>query len=179
MQNPSPKKTGKALWSFDAQSNEEISLVEGETFFVLDEPNADWLLIERSADGAQGYIPTSYAEIQPTTMQRAGSLLLLERVLAKEDDENSPISEYRRFRSSQPPSIPAARKKKEQEIDEKWALERTISDTASSFSDFSASESTTSTIFTTGETTETEDENMEESGVRRGSQNQATPNSTI
>ncbi|XP_045702402.1 formin-binding protein 1 isoform X16 [Phyllostomus hastatus] len=55
--------TCKALYTFDGQNEGTISVVEGETLYVIEEDKGDgWTRIRRSED-EEGYVPTSYVEV--------------------------------------------------------------------------------------------------------------------
>ncbi|XP_008577099.1 PREDICTED: formin-binding protein 1 isoform X9 [Galeopterus variegatus] len=55
--------TCKALYTFEGHNEGTISVVEGETLFVIEEDRGDgWTRIRRSED-EEGYVPTSYVEV--------------------------------------------------------------------------------------------------------------------
>ncbi|XP_040081319.1 formin-binding protein 1 isoform X14 [Oryx dammah] len=55
--------TCKALYTFEGQNEGTISVVEGETLFVIEEDKGDgWTRIRRNED-EEGYVPTSYVEV--------------------------------------------------------------------------------------------------------------------
>ncbi|XP_032979723.1 formin-binding protein 1 isoform X2 [Rhinolophus ferrumequinum] len=55
--------TCKALYTFDGQNEGTISVVEGETLYVIEEDKGDgWTRIRRSEE-EEGYVPTSYVEV--------------------------------------------------------------------------------------------------------------------
>ncbi|XP_053523630.1 formin-binding protein 1 isoform X10 [Artibeus jamaicensis] len=55
--------TCRALYTFDGQNEGTISVVEGETLYVIEEDKGDgWTRIRRSED-EEGYVPTSYVEV--------------------------------------------------------------------------------------------------------------------
>ncbi|ELK07274.1 Formin-binding protein 1 [Pteropus alecto] len=55
--------TCKALYTFDGQNEGTISVIEGETLYVIEEDKGDgWTRIRRSED-EEGYVPTSYVEV--------------------------------------------------------------------------------------------------------------------
>ncbi|XP_029058177.1 formin-binding protein 1 isoform X5 [Monodon monoceros] len=55
--------TCKALYTFEGQNEGTISVVEGETLYVIEEDKGDgWTRIRRSED-EEGYVPTSYVEV--------------------------------------------------------------------------------------------------------------------
>ncbi|XP_014393435.1 PREDICTED: formin-binding protein 1 isoform X10 [Myotis brandtii] len=55
--------TCKALYTFDGQNEGTISVVEGETLYVIEEDKGDgWTRIRRNED-EEGYVPTSYVEV--------------------------------------------------------------------------------------------------------------------
>ncbi|XP_036710673.1 formin-binding protein 1 isoform X9 [Balaenoptera musculus] len=55
--------TCKALYTFEGQNEGTISVVEGETVYVIEEDKGDgWTRIRRNED-EEGYVPTSYVEV--------------------------------------------------------------------------------------------------------------------
>ncbi|XP_058927971.1 formin-binding protein 1 isoform X17 [Kogia breviceps] len=55
--------TCKALYTFEGQNEGTISVVEGETLYVIEEDKGDgWTRIRRNGD-EEGYVPTSYVEV--------------------------------------------------------------------------------------------------------------------
>ncbi|XP_078185601.1 formin-binding protein 1 isoform X28 [Callithrix jacchus] len=55
--------TCKALYTFEGQNEGTISVVEGETLYVIEEDKGDgWTRIRRNED-EEGYVPTSYVEV--------------------------------------------------------------------------------------------------------------------
>ncbi|KAM9207389.1 formin-binding protein 1 isoform 6-T6 [Dugong dugon] len=55
--------TCKALYMFEGQNEGTISVVEGETLYVIEEDKGDgWTRIRRNED-EEGYVPTSYVEV--------------------------------------------------------------------------------------------------------------------
>ncbi|XP_053415710.1 formin-binding protein 1 isoform X13 [Nycticebus coucang] len=55
--------TCKALYTFEGQNEGTISVVEGETLYIIEEDKGDgWTRIRRSED-EEGYVPTSYVEV--------------------------------------------------------------------------------------------------------------------
>ncbi|XP_064233200.1 formin-binding protein 1 isoform X8 [Aotus nancymaae] len=55
--------TCKALYTFEGQNEGTISVVEGETLYVIEEDKGDgWTRIRRSEE-EEGYVPTSYVEV--------------------------------------------------------------------------------------------------------------------
>nr|XP_060464358.1 formin-binding protein 1 isoform X9 [Panthera onca] len=54
--------TCKALYTFEGQNEGTISVVEGETLYVIEEDKGDgWTRIRRNEE--EGYVPTSYVEV--------------------------------------------------------------------------------------------------------------------
>ncbi|XP_064147402.1 formin-binding protein 1 isoform X3 [Loxodonta africana] len=55
--------TCKALYTFEGQNEGTISVVEGETLYIIEEDKGDgWTRIRRNED-EEGYVPTSYVEV--------------------------------------------------------------------------------------------------------------------
>ncbi|XP_032021307.1 formin-binding protein 1 isoform X14 [Hylobates moloch] len=55
--------TCKALYTFEGQNEGTISVIEGETLYVIEEDKGDgWTRIRRNED-EEGYVPTSYVEV--------------------------------------------------------------------------------------------------------------------
>ncbi|XP_025331265.1 formin-binding protein 1 isoform X38 [Vulpes vulpes] len=55
--------TCKALYTFEGQNEGTVSVVEGETLYVIEEDKGDgWTRIRRNED-EEGYVPTSYVEV--------------------------------------------------------------------------------------------------------------------
>ncbi|XP_039085590.1 formin-binding protein 1 isoform X5 [Hyaena hyaena] len=55
--------TCKALYTFEGQNEGTISVVEGETLYVIEEDKGDgWTRIRRNEE-EEGYVPTSYVEV--------------------------------------------------------------------------------------------------------------------
>eukprot|EP00035_Acanthoeca_spectabilis_P022598 m.444662 g.444662 ORF g.444662 m.444662 type:complete len:390 (-) comp19127_c0_seq1:29-1198(-) len=51
-----------ALYAFDSGRPNELSIVAGQKFTVLDRPDAEWAHVQRCSDKAIGYVPSNYIE---------------------------------------------------------------------------------------------------------------------
>ena len=61
---PPQEPLAVALFDFQTDSEDTLSMREGERFRVI-EPDLDgWTNVQRIEDGVQGYVPTAYIEIQ-------------------------------------------------------------------------------------------------------------------
>ncbi|KAF5114796.1 hypothetical protein DV454_002742 [Geotrichum candidum] len=57
-------KMGKVLYDFEAQGDDEVSVKEGETIYVInDEESPEWWMV-KTASGKQGVIPSTYVEVE-------------------------------------------------------------------------------------------------------------------
>lgn len=57
-------KVGKVLYDFEAQGDDEVSVKEGETIFIInDKESSEWWMI-KTASGKQGVIPSTYVEVE-------------------------------------------------------------------------------------------------------------------
>ncbi|CAK7291539.1 Formin-binding protein 1 [Vulpes lagopus] len=64
--------TCKALYTFEGQNEGTVSVVEGETLYVIEEDKGDgWTRIRRNED-EEGYVPTSYVEVYLDKNAKAG-----------------------------------------------------------------------------------------------------------
>ncbi|XP_064636639.1 tyrosine-protein kinase Tec-like isoform X2 [Lineus longissimus] len=59
--NPTKEQTVVALYSFDASDEQDLSLIQGEEYIVLDDSREHWWKA-RNAMGQEGYIPANYVE---------------------------------------------------------------------------------------------------------------------
>lgn len=55
-------ETGKVLYDFDAQGDDELNVQENDTVTIVDKENDEWWLV-RSSDGREGVVPAQYIEI--------------------------------------------------------------------------------------------------------------------
>lgn len=57
-------KSATALYDFDAQGDDELTVREGERLFVLDDTSDDdWWKCSRDSNGEEGVVPASYIEL--------------------------------------------------------------------------------------------------------------------
>jgi hypothetical protein len=57
-------KMGKVLYDFEAQGDDEVSVKEGETIYIInDEESPEWWMV-KTASGKQGVIPSTYVEVE-------------------------------------------------------------------------------------------------------------------
>lgn len=64
----SNKKVGRLMYDFSAQGKDELLCREGDEVYVVDlTKSKEWWLCERTSDGKQGVVPSSYIEIVATT----------------------------------------------------------------------------------------------------------------
>ncbi|KAI9779216.1 MAG: bud emergence protein 1 [Geoglossum umbratile] len=71
-----PKKVIKALFDYEAQSQQELSFVKGDFFHVIDrEDDTDWYEACNPATGARGLVPVTFFQVLARTAGRdsAGS----------------------------------------------------------------------------------------------------------
>lgn len=55
-----------ALYDFDGEADDELSVHEGERLFVLDGTSDEWWKVRRAeGDGAEGVVPASYVDLDP------------------------------------------------------------------------------------------------------------------
>ena len=66
---PEPASTAghaTALYDFDGEADDELSVREGERLFVLDGTSDEWWKVRRAeGDEAEGVVPASYVELDP------------------------------------------------------------------------------------------------------------------
>ncbi|KAG0215675.1 bud emergence protein 1 [Mortierella sp. GBA30] len=63
-----PRKVIKALYDYNAQTNEELSFVKGDFFHVVgNEDDEDWYEACNPITGARGYVPVTYFQILEKT----------------------------------------------------------------------------------------------------------------
>lgn len=58
------KKTEEctALYDFEAQGEDELSIADGETLTVVERENEDWWTVKNKS-GQQGVVPAQYVEV--------------------------------------------------------------------------------------------------------------------
>ncbi|KAK9239387.1 hypothetical protein V1525DRAFT_49638 [Lipomyces kononenkoae] len=102
---PGGQKFGKALYDFDAQGDDEVTIREGDDVFILDDLKSDeWWMIRHSLSGKEGVVPSSYIEVIKKPV-RSSSL--------RPDEEDRPKKPSRKRRESRdkevshPPVTPA------------------------------------------------------------------------
>lgn len=60
--NSAGQKMGKVLYDFEAQGDDELSVREGETIFIIDnEQSKEWWMA-RNSSGVEGVVPSSYVK---------------------------------------------------------------------------------------------------------------------
>lgn len=52
----------RAVFSFTAESQNELSFVEGDNFIVLDHRDNGWILVQNTETAEKGCVPESYLE---------------------------------------------------------------------------------------------------------------------
>jgi actin cytoskeleton-regulatory complex protein SLA1 len=63
----SGQKIGTILYDFSASDSQEVSVSVGDEVIILDDvKDADWWLVRRTDNGAEGTVPSSYVEITRT-----------------------------------------------------------------------------------------------------------------
>ena len=61
---PTPEPGAVALFDCQADSEDTLTMAEGDRFRVI-EPDLDgWTSVQRLEDGVQGFVPSAYIEIQ-------------------------------------------------------------------------------------------------------------------
>ncbi|KAK9367617.1 hypothetical protein V1509DRAFT_625728 [Lipomyces kononenkoae] len=102
---PGGQKYGKALYDFDAQGDDEVTIREGDDVFILDDLKSDeWWMIRHSLSGKEGVVPSSYIEVVKKPV-RSSSL--------RPDEDERPKKPARKRRESReteashPPVTPA------------------------------------------------------------------------
>ncbi|KAK9373055.1 uncharacterized protein V1513DRAFT_450529 [Lipomyces chichibuensis] len=102
---PGGQKYGKALYDFDAQGDDEVTIREGDDVFILDDEKSDeWWMIRHSLSGKEGVVPSSYIEVIKKPV-RSSSL--------RHEEEEKPKKPGRKQRESResevshPPVTPA------------------------------------------------------------------------
>lgn len=64
----SNKKTGKILYDFEAQGDDELTVVEGDTVYILnDKKSKDWWMVQHAKNGQSGVVPAQF--VQPTSQE--------------------------------------------------------------------------------------------------------------
>ena len=53
-----------ALFDFQTDSENTLSMAEGDSFRIIDPDVDGWTNVQRMEDGAEGYVPSAYIEIQ-------------------------------------------------------------------------------------------------------------------
>lgn len=70
---PSSKKTGKILYDFEAQGDDELSVVEGDNVYILnDKKSKDWWMVQLVNSGQSGVVPAQF--VQSTSESGLSSL---------------------------------------------------------------------------------------------------------
>ena len=59
---PRSDTIGTILWDFVAGGQDEVSVAAGDEVTILDDKDADWWLVKRTVNGAEGVVPSSYIE---------------------------------------------------------------------------------------------------------------------
>ena len=54
----------EAQYDYDGPDDTTLSLVAGDRFLILEADNDGWTKVRRIADGAEGFVPSSYIEIE-------------------------------------------------------------------------------------------------------------------
>jgi len=63
-------RTALIMFDFESSDDEELTVSEGETVIIIKDVG-EWLLV-KNIDGKEGYIPTTYAELQSVYLQAFG-----------------------------------------------------------------------------------------------------------
>ncbi|KAK9455323.1 hypothetical protein V1511DRAFT_459030 [Dipodascopsis uninucleata] len=93
---PIGQKFGKALYDFDAQGDDEVSIRAGDDVFILDDKKSDeWWMIRHAVTLKEGVVPSSYIEVSKKPSK------------PKREHSERTESNHRRKASSPPPSTPA------------------------------------------------------------------------
>ncbi|KAJ9096055.1 hypothetical protein QFC21_005420 [Naganishia friedmannii] len=64
--------TATALYDFEAQGEDELSIIEGEILNVIDKSNEDWWTV-KDPRGNQGVVPAQYVELNTLDAQQAAA----------------------------------------------------------------------------------------------------------
>ncbi|KAJ8101299.1 hypothetical protein POJ06DRAFT_93964 [Lipomyces tetrasporus] len=99
---PGGQNYGKALYDFDAQGDDEVTIREGDDVFILDDQKSDeWWMIRHSLSGKEGVVPSSYIEVIKKAVRSSS--------LRPEEDEKpkKPTRKQRETEVSLPPVTPA------------------------------------------------------------------------
>ena len=51
-----------AIYDFDGEAEDMISMKEGETFVVLEEDSNGWTVVKKRNGTEEGYVPTAYLD---------------------------------------------------------------------------------------------------------------------
>lgn len=70
--SPPVQLTATALYDFEAQGEDELSIVEGEILTVVDKSNEDWWTV-KDPRGNQGVVPAQYVELNTLDAQQAAA----------------------------------------------------------------------------------------------------------
>ncbi|ODV96033.1 hypothetical protein PACTADRAFT_49453 [Pachysolen tannophilus NRRL Y-2460] len=68
----SARPQGKALYAYDAQGNDEVSVQLGETVTILESDDGSGWTMVQTPSNEQGLVPTSYLEIQSQNTKKVG-----------------------------------------------------------------------------------------------------------
>jgi hypothetical protein len=79
-------ESGKVLYDFDAQGDDELSVKENDMVTVVDKENDEWWLV-RGSDGQEGVVPAQYIEIGGTGAATSGAGYDSDDERQKEEDE--------------------------------------------------------------------------------------------
>lgn len=96
-------KPATALYDFEAQGDDELTVEEGDRLFVLDDTSDDdWWKCAKQSNGQEGVVPASYIELdqgQPSGNQEAAEAAMT--AAAAEDARNRRIQEEQDARLAQ------------------------------------------------------------------------------
>lgn len=87
----SSKKTGKILYDFEAQGDDELTVLEGDTVYILnDKKSKDWWMVQHVDNGQSGVVPAQF--VQPTSSESGLSSLTSKFKRSKSKDNLSTVS---------------------------------------------------------------------------------------
>jgi len=84
---PVAKKTGKILYDFEAQGDDELTVLEGDTVIILnDKKSKDWWMVQHSKNGQTGVVPAQF--VQPTSSGESSLTTLTNKFKRSKSKEN-------------------------------------------------------------------------------------------
>ncbi|KAF5093709.1 hypothetical protein D0Z00_003917 [Geotrichum galactomycetum] len=100
-------KMGKVLYDFEAQGDDEVSVKEGETIYIInDEESPEWWMV-KTGSGKQGVIPSTYIELEKDhkSSKRASSAKVSTRGSSSKIDSSDKYRGHIRDTSKSVPDV--------------------------------------------------------------------------